>query len=476
MPKFSKHFSLGLSQRELDFVDVNSNRDTPVYVDPYAIEIRDDVWAATASENIRGFFLEVLNALRAKDEVRARNLMSHLHEPAETFLGVSRGKPKGRGVGSLQSGQLIQAIKRSYAFETGLLSDLSEMALYVDGMDRDKISDLTTNVIRLPLVKYTQEQCALFGIPTRSYNGPPHWNNERKNWQSAYVDLPFIGKNAILLVPKYIVRRRLSLDSQEFYNKQITDFMVAENLRANSSLVQTIKGGKERKVFKKDVRAAEPKSKSGIASFVKDHPELLKLYKEIAKNTSFMSSFDDKEPSLQEVCRALTESLSSIKPGVAEADRYHRTILGALTVLFYPDLIQPHKEWEINDGRKRVDIVYTNAANTGFFAQRRDGAKTQANVIFVECKNYKDDIANKELDQLLGRFDDVRGKFGIVACRKIDNEALVLQRCRDMSKRSTGFIVVLSDHDIIKMLEHKGKLEDKEIENMLYEKYRKLLE
>ena len=32
---------------------------------------------------------------------------------------------------------------------------------------------------------------------------------------------------AVLLVPKYIVRRKLSLDSQEFYTKQITDFVAS---------------------------------------------------------------------------------------------------------------------------------------------------------------------------------------------------------------------------------------------------------
>ena len=52
MARFSEHFQLGLSQHELDFVDVSNTFDTPVYVDPYAIEILDDVWAASASENI----------------------------------------------------------------------------------------------------------------------------------------------------------------------------------------------------------------------------------------------------------------------------------------------------------------------------------------------------------------------------------------------------------------------------------------
>jgi hypothetical protein len=220
MPRFSEYFKLGLTQHQIDFVDVSNTQDTPVYVDPYAIEVRNDVWAAQASQNIRVFFKEVLDAIRDGDTERARNLMSHLSEPQETYLGVSSGRPQGRGVGRKQSMQLILAIADSKAFRSGLLSDLSEMALYVEGIDRDKISDLTTNIIRNLLVDYTQQQCDLYGIETLPYNGPAFWDISRKNWVAQGVQLPFINGDPVILVPKYIVRRRLSLDSQEFYNMQ----------------------------------------------------------------------------------------------------------------------------------------------------------------------------------------------------------------------------------------------------------------
>jgi hypothetical protein len=476
MPKFSEFFELRMSQRELDFVDVSTSYDTPVYVDPYAIEIRNDIWSAAASEHIRVFFTEVLTALRDGDSARAINLMSHFQEPSETFLGVSRGKPKGRGVGRAQARQLIAAIQNSNAFATGLLSDLSEVALYVEGIDRDKISDLTTNIIRFLLVDYTQEQCDLYGIQTERYNGPAGWNLERKNWEARYVQLPFIDGSPILLVPKYIVRRRLSLDSQEFYNKQITDFLVSEHINANSSLVQTIKSGKEKKVFKKDARAENPKSKSYIADLVRQHPELLDIYKELAKKGGSEASFLRDDATIHQVCRMLAQELVEIPTGKDAADRYHRFMMGAITALFYPNLIQPHKEWPINDGRKRVDIVYTNTSDHGFFSQRRDGNNTQASVVVVECKNYSSDISNQELDQMLGRFDDNRGKFGIVTCRSVDNPDLLLKRCRDMASRSMGFIIVLTDADILQMLRWKELLEDDRIDDLLHLKFRALLQ
>lgn len=473
MPRFSEYFGLGLSQAELDFVDVSNEFDTPVYVDPYAIEIQDDIWAAQASEYIRVFFKEVLDALRDGDKERAQNLMSHLHEPEETFLGVSQFDPKGRGVGKGQAKQLITAILGSKAYASGLLTDLSEMALYVEGIDRDKISDLTTNIIRELLVDYTGQQCDLHEIELRRYSGPPLWDPSIKNWRSKHVNLPYIDEKPVLLVPKYIVRRKLSLDSQEFYNRQITDFLVAENLRANSSLVQTVKG--QRKVLKGDVREQNPKSKSLIAETVKAHPELLDLYKEIAKQHPSLVNFDEDAPSITAVCASLIEPFGKIPTGAKHAGDYHKLVIGALTALFYPSLIHPHREWEINDGRKRVDIVFTNAADRGFFAQRRDDHLVNANTVIVECKNYSDDLANPEIDQLLGRFDANRGKLGIITCRSVDNVAALEKRCRDAATRSQGYVLVLTDEDIVAMLRAKSELRDEAIEGMLHGKYRDLL-
>lgn len=56
MAKFSKHFGIKAKQVQLDFVDVSTHADTPVFVDPYAIEIRTDPWSGECSQMIRDFF------------------------------------------------------------------------------------------------------------------------------------------------------------------------------------------------------------------------------------------------------------------------------------------------------------------------------------------------------------------------------------------------------------------------------------
>ncbi len=474
MPKFSEFFKLNASQAQLDFVDVDTDQDLPVYVDPYAIEIRNDVWSGAASQDIRVFFKEVLDAIRNGDMRRARNLMSHLHEPMETFLGVSSGPPKGKGVGSAQSSKLIHAIRNSKAYQTGILSDLSEMALYVDGVDRDKISDLTTNVIRRRLIEYTAQQCGLYGIKLHDYNGPPIWRSDRKSWISEMVKLPRVSDAPVMLVPKFSVRRRLSLDADVFYKKQITDFLVAENLDANTSLVETLKSGKKW-VPKGEVRKKNKKSKSFIADMVAKYPDLLDMYKKIAKETDMLVNFDDDDPTVGEVCAQLESKLLATPTGRKNANRYHSIAMGILTTCFYPHLVNPHKEWEINEGRKRIDIVYTNASENGFFSHRRDAKNTAATMVIVECKNYSKEINNPEIDQLLGRFDDNRGYLGVMTCRDLGKGRKAIKKCRDLAVARRGYIMVLTDNDLVQLLRAKAMMDEGAIEKILDSKFREII-
>ena len=474
MPKFSKHFKINAPQSQLDFVDVSTDYDLPVYVDPYALEIQDDVWSGQCSELIRTFFKEVLEALRKDDMTRAVNLMSHLHEPPETFLGVSKGEPKGRGVGAKQARQIITGMKKSKAYESGVLSDLSEVALFVERVGRDKISDLTTNILRKKLSEYTQQVCDLFGIEVEDYNGPPAWDGVRKNWVSQLYKLPRIDDIPVMLVPKFAVRRELSLNSQEFYNKQITDFLMAEHERATSSLTAARKAPP--KVTKGEIREKNPKSKDMLADFAAEHPHLLDIYKDLAREEArIMVNIAKDDISVAQACIDLQKALQATPPGPEHADRYHMIAMHALTLCFYPDLVQPHKEWEINDGRKRIDVVYTNAADTGFFSHRRDANNTAATMLIVECKNYSKNIANPELDQLLGRFDNNRGHLGFVMCRKIDNPTKLLSQCRDYAKPRKAYMMVFDDEDVLELLEARKMGDEDRIEGMLHAKFRAII-
>ncbi len=83
----------------------------------------------------------------------------------------------------------------------------------------------------------------------------------------------------------------------------------------------------------------------------------------------------------------------------------------------------------------------------------------------VECKNYRSDIGNPEIDQLEGRLTKRKGMFGILACRTVENKPLLLQRCRDIVHDDKGFILVLDDQDFAELLHFKDVDDEKAIDD-----------
>lgn len=212
MTTFSAFFGLNKSQPELDFIDVDPARDMPLFIDPYAISIRDDGWSRQCNDYIVSFFQTALDHIRQDRKDKARQLLNGLNEPNETCLGLSTESPQGRGVSGKQALDLYEKLSESQAARTGLLSELAECDLFVEGIGRDKISDITTNIIRRLLIEYTQKQCELHGIQlSGSVASGKLWDMDEQTWTQSHVSLPVINGKKIILVPKSIVRFRLCL-------------------------------------------------------------------------------------------------------------------------------------------------------------------------------------------------------------------------------------------------------------------------
>jgi len=454
MPTFSRAFGINKSQGELDFVDVPLHTDMWLFVDPFAIGQRVDPWSQQCHRTLVAFFQRVVDDIRAGYLEEARALLAHLREPNETRFGLSKKRPAGAGIGPQQAQQLYEALKESSAVKTGFLSSLEECELMIEGIGRDKISDLTTNVIRAHLVEYTVQQCNLHAVPTQTVSLAPCFNPDTFVWQSRYADLPVWKGRPIVLVPKVIARFGTAYDHQDYYRHYVLDYLQAEEREAASSLVHTLKSGK-RVVYKKDVQRKYPCTKDFLYRFSREHPGILKKYRaELAdlekKGLGAIVQNEDE----QLIAEVLVAALRAIPPGNADAAHYHRLMIGVLEFVLFPSLLNPKKEKEIHDGRKRIDILMENGAHAGIFHRLHDVRKLPCAFVPIECKNYTTEVANPELDQLSGRFSVNRGQFGILCCRNFEDRGLFIKRCRDTLKDGRGLIVPLDDERVMHLLEN----------------------
>ena len=84
-----------------------------------------------------------------------------------------------------------------------MLEELEDTVLMIEGISVDLVSDMTTNIIRAPLIAYTQRMCELYEIATHDdVDSGPLWNSHEKEWHSEFVKLPIAGVDGCCLSPR----------------------------------------------------------------------------------------------------------------------------------------------------------------------------------------------------------------------------------------------------------------------------------
>ncbi|MGY3409163.1 hypothetical protein ACVWZV_005276 [Bradyrhizobium sp. GM5.1] len=452
--RISKQFRLGLTQPSLDFVDVDIRNDTKVFLSPTAVGALETEWGNACVSLIQNFFRHVLHLIKSGQHEKAEALLQVLREPNETHLGLSAGTSRGRALGKESAKLLWRALSKSEAATSGLLADLEDAALLIPGISTDIISDITTNLIRHPLIEYTQRMCGQHGIPlTPGVESGPLWDAVNSEWTNSFTELPVANGNKLLFVPKAIVRQKPDYDAGEYYRHFLLTHMQQVELDANSSLVELLKNGR-RRVTKTSLVKKFGSGKDAIVRASLRYPQQLAKYKASKEAKKRPPLSHDKIAELENNSPpdwdALLHNVISLPTGNADADNYEKAIEAFFTAYFYPMLHSPVSQHKLHEGRKRVDIVYANSAGSGFFHWL--ATNYPAAQVFIECKNYLTEVANPELDQLAGRFSPSRGKFGVLTCRKFENRQLFEKRCRDTALDDRGFILAIDDNDLRELI------------------------
>lgn len=477
--KISEIFKLKKTQYELDFVDIDIDKDMQLFLDPYYISKINFPFAEESYKTLKNFFDYLLGLLKENYVEEAEEIFSYLGESNELCLGLSKGKPSGKGMGPKDCKKIFESLVKSKAYKTGVMEDIEDFRIFVPNVDKDKTSDMVSNIIKWQLIEYTQEQCKLWGIPLQSgIQSGVYWDTDKKEWDNTYTEMLVVEGKKVILVPKRIVSYSKVYTDKKYLDEYVLSFLQNEHLKLNSVLVRERVQSNEKYVTKKDVREYEEKKakldKEWLAEFTKRNPEVFDHFKKDSINKiTTISNEEICDVDLEELLDYLKNKLLDTPTGNKDATNYHRLIVGIMELLFYPGLSNPIIEAEINDKRKRIDITFDNCAEQGFFSRLMNTHGIPSKFIIVECKNFSEDVKNPELDQLCGRFSPVRGKVGIIACRKIKKMDVFITRCNDSVKEERGYVIPLVDEDFIYMLDNYA--DNRYIcEEVLQKKFRKI--
>lgn len=442
---------IGISQFDVDFVIPRIGVDLPLGIDPFLLFKSRNTTFSTLHEIILNAFNTAVDALRRGDIATAGYLFD-FPEVSEIGLGYTQKGKRGSGVGGYLSRLIIETLNESPALMERGVRHIEEMQLVSVGIAADRTSDIAANLIKKYLIDYTQKQCALWNIPLHTGVPINHiFDPERLEWYDDYIDLPIspVDNSPIILVPRRIVRSLPWINYDDYFRMEFSAYLRAKRIRKDS--------------YSQDYRTPSTKSygKEKVTAVTRLEVERIDRYVNLKEETASQAQPSENYLIASELCpeaERLKRELAQIAHGNAFASIYQRTVLEILNYLFNPELIDGEFEVKTVDGTERRDIVFTNDSDQTFWKYIRQ--EHSAFLIMFEAKN-TNDLEPAHYNQAAIYLGDRLGYLGFIVTR---NAATRANQKKAFSiyndSRPRKIILVLSDQDLIQMLDMKCRGQD----------------
>jgi hypothetical protein len=272
--------------------------DCPLFVDPFAIFAdRDAAWRDAHDEIIAYFHdaFEMLakSGLRKGHQYYNRTLsLMEFPEPKEFRLGYAGKGSDGAGSGPGLARRIVESM--TYAIKNGLqdIRHFEVLGILVEGINKDRISDITCNLLKPRFITYTQEVCRSFDIPMSECRiRHSAYNELRSRWDDKEHEVPVdpVSGRPVLLVPKRFLAELPKMNDFDFADTSLRDDL-------NLDISKNVK-------------------KSEIVRLARRTPELLREWTSRQEQTEFVPYDVDADPKLivqwQRVAKAIVQDAPS---------------------------------------------------------------------------------------------------------------------------------------------------------------------
>ena len=249
MNSISKRLGLNVSgHKDIDFVDINLDRDTRLFLDPCLIECGKDALSQACNATIADYFGKLFTVIESGDESAILTHLAHLGERNEARLGYGNGR---NGKAKTAYGMKETLSDLNALIQSGIpFTRAIDIPLLMPGFAEDCMSDMLMNILYKHLSEYTIEQCRKYGYPTtRASKRRYYWNGQEHKWAVYEGESLVVDGEVVLLIPKVYVCKRFYYSTAHFFLSKIAPML---QLRDKS-----VVNGKDIKPNKQIVRRNE---------------------------------------------------------------------------------------------------------------------------------------------------------------------------------------------------------------------------
>lgn len=217
----------GVDPKGADWFDPLMDVDTQLFIDPFLLYKEGDGDWAGADDAIAEYFQRGFELLAGHHsnpsslQYRKTIELMLFPEPSEFGLGFTSSGTRGSGTARGFARRIVVAM--SEAIERGLrdLHHFEELGVLVDKIGKDRISDITGNILKPQFIEYTQRICNELSIPTEELEVEhSEFDEQRMRWLPGKHRLPCnpVTGRAVLLTPKRFLRELPTLHSSDWWN------------------------------------------------------------------------------------------------------------------------------------------------------------------------------------------------------------------------------------------------------------------
>ena len=420
-------------------VDISLICDVPLFVDPMLIFNSDNERYTELHNNIIHYFYFLYTKATQGLTPKEIDAWFNFSEVPNNWLGYSLCGNKGLALGKKYANFLYDNI--AFAIDTHSISKsthIEKVMLLYEGSGKDKISDLTVNLIKGFLCEYT-ETFALKHIKKEFLEKFPvdkaYFNYDTESFISKEFTLPYIynednKKEYVLLTPYDILREdEPAINKKDFLNSYDRIRTVIENvsLRAyvNNYIGLAVRRYEENQ--RKNKRPIKEKSiekveKQAFEEVVKEHPELYDYYIKLREtdtdeirlqcldelNKLFVASknmialFESKNYQRNEMLTAREEAKQRIKffkHIIEDCDGYKNLYVKGVQIAQENDLQRLFRfvwygttykvDAESNNGRGQTDFIISKGQANQNIVEFKLASNSRLAHVFTQVKIYE---------------------------------------------------------------------------------------
>jgi len=427
-PRLTDYHGIQLPQASLDFAIPVFDEDVPLYLDPFLL------WKSPSQQD-NSLHTSLINAfnhlgflVKSGNEKEAIETLIIASECDEVGLGASSTR-KGKRIGEKKAIEILELFSKFPKYASNGFRHFEEIQFFVNGISKDRISDISCNFIKSFLIDFTIDQCNKLNIP-RNDCEIQHLYDYRSNKfiNEQGISLPINPEDGkpLIFVPKRWLRFTPWINYEDYFQNHCPQDDIAHS-------------GK--KLERVEVLNFNRHNYSIVDTYIAEKERTF----EDCKNDPLFSQIPilSAKRKLNQITK-----LPTGKTDNADMD-YEKHLGQLLPSLLYPQLDFACEQSRTESGALIRDLIFYNNNSHPFLADLFSTYDSRQ--IVFEMKNVAE-VSRDHINQLNRYMTDSLGKFGILVTRHPLTKARK-KNTIDLWGGQRRCIITLTDVDIAQMVE-----------------------